>query len=534
MTGRSSSLADLMRRLTRLNRRIPIHPWLLAAYPILQLAAFNITQIHIAEVPRSLLVVTVAAGLGFGALYAILRSPRSTGLVLSAILVLFFSYGHVYAFLKEGDLASLMLGRHRYLAPMYALLFLALLWGIRGTGSNRRSLNAALNVLSVGLLIVPICQISFFIIAGATAETRYARSLEAGPPATGLTPPAELPDIYYIILDGYTRSDALKDDLGYDNSEFQDEMQLLGFYVAECSRSNYKETSSSLTSSLNFRYMSELREEIERQGLSGGDLRGLLKHSEVRRILEALGYQTVSFQTGYVWSEMEDADYYLALSSTPLLSQRLTPFESLLLETTAAKILFDYQHLSLLSRLGGEDFRHRDHVDLQLFVLDQLPRIAKIPGPTFTFAHILIPHPPIVFGPGGEILTDPGFYSGKGGSPINETYLREGYTGEIAFINRRIANISRMILETSDLPPILIIQGDHGLRGQNRFQILNLYHFPDGGSRDLYPTITPVNTFRVMFNVYFDGDYPLMPDLSHDNPEETIQVKEPFPCPPAE
>jgi hypothetical protein len=42
--------------------------------------------------------------------------------------------------------------------------------------------------------------------------------------------------------------------------------------------------------------------------------------------------------------------------------------------------------------------------------------------------------------------------------------------------------------------------------------IFNAYYFPDGGAGDLYPTITPVNSFRLMFNGYFGGEYPLLPD----------------------
>jgi hypothetical protein len=34
----------------------------------------------------------------------------------------------------------------------------------------------------------------------------------------------------------------------------------------------------------------------------------------------------------------------------------------------------------------------------------------------------------------------------------------------------------------------------------------------------LYPTITPVNTFRLVFNDYFGGRYELLPDISYFSP----------------
>ena len=82
------------------------------------------------------------------------------------------------------------------------------------------------------------------------------------------------------------------------------------------------------------------------------------------------------------------------------------------------------------------------------------------------------------------------------------------------------------ILENSDTPPIIIIQGDHGPGAylkwssaeksnlDERFGIINAYYFPEGDQGWLYPSITPVNSFRIMFNRYFEGEYPLLEDES--------------------
>ena len=37
-------------------------------------------------------------------------------------------------------------------------------------------------------------------------------------------------------------------------------------------------------------------------------------------------------------------------------------------------------------------------------------------------------------------------------------------------------------------------------------------YFPDGNCQALYPGITPVNTFPVICNQYFDQEIPLSPD----------------------
>jgi hypothetical protein len=42
---------------------------------------------------------------------------------------------------------------------------------------------------------------------------------------------------------------------------------------------------------------------------------------------------------------------------------------------------------------------------------------------------------------------------------------------------------------------------------------LNVYFLP-GAEKSLYPTITPVNTFRVIFNNYFGQNLQLLKDVS--------------------
>jgi hypothetical protein len=83
----------------------------------------------------------------------------------------------------------------------------------------------------------------------------------------------------------------------------------------------------------------------------------------------------------------------------------------------------------------------------------------------------------------------------------------------VAFAEKRMIKLVKTILDNSNPKPIIILQGDHSYaQGNNRNKILNAYYLPDGGSQKIYPQITPVNTFRLIFNQYFEGNYPLLPD----------------------
>ncbi len=82
-----------------------------------------------------------------------------------------------------------------------------------------------------------------------------------------------------------------------------------------------------------------------------------------------------------------------------------------------------------------------------------------------------------------------------------------------------MVDIIKKIIKESSVPPVIVIQGDHGYEyNQDRVKILNAYYLPNGGKARLYSTLTPVNTFRVIFDQYFGENYPLLPDISYYSP----------------
>ena len=92
------------------------------------------------------------------------------------------------------------------------------------------------------------------------------------------------------------------------------------------------------------------------------------------------------------------------------------------------------------------------------------------------------------------------------------------YTDEIFYLNKRIEEVVDDILENSPTEPVIIIQGDHGSRsGYHLVEyetpgILNAYYLPEYCRSGLYPTITPVNTFRMVFNSCLGADFDLLED----------------------
>ena len=102
-----------------------------------------------------------------------------------------------------------------------------------------------------------------------------------------------------------------------------------------------------------------------------------------------------------------------------------------------------------------------------------------------------------------------------------------GYSSEIQYLNHRLMQVIDTLLEGSATPPIIIIQGDHGPGNyfdmvelddtclKERYSILNAYYFPEQDYDALYPSISPVNSFRVVLNQYFGADFELLDDRSY-------------------
>jgi hypothetical protein len=115
----------------------------------------------------------------------------------------------------------------------------------------------------------------------------------------------------------------------------------MGFYVADCARSDYNYTLGSMTATLNLNYITPLKDQLKEVDYKEFSIWVLLKQSGVRQSLQKLGYQTVAFKTTYAWSELTDAEVYLGPGLQPAFVQTLTPFEMLLLRTSAASIITD-------------------------------------------------------------------------------------------------------------------------------------------------------------------------------------------------
>ena len=336
------------------------------------------------------------------------------------------------------------------------------------------------------------------------------------------------PDIYIIVLDGYAGQDVLKEIYQYDNSEFLGQLETRGFYISRGSHSNYVQTSYSVISLLNFEYLQPWQRSMDYYEY----LVGPILHNRVFEMLQEIGYTTVGFKGATAFSQVANSDIFYN-DSLPL-----NRFETYLLANTPV------EPLAAVLNLG---FRVPDYKTHRRRILDHLRTLETVPetiaGPKITYLHLLAPHPPFVFDEYGNMVEPDRPFSILDGNEFagsTEEYW-QGYRQQITFLNARILEAIDMILEKSDTPPVIILMSDHGPgsmlqwepddyrclweRTNNLYALLLPDHRADPA---LQPGMTPVNTFRIVFNSYFGTSLPMLEDRTYfatwHYPERMIDV----------
>lgn len=508
-----------------MKKHIIFHPVLLALYPILALYGTNFESIRIKQILSSVGITFVTLILLWLLLKYLVRDVDKAAVIVSSFILLFFFYGHflnalqnfLYSRLSVDSQAVILLTSKPALSitlVVWAVLFAFILVLAIKSRSNFRAVTNFLNVFSVVLIGFSVYGIAQNSLSARDSLEKISMMPEAeiGPQGDNDLPlhQAAPVDIYYIILDGYARSDVMANLYDYDNSEFVEFLQENGFYVASQAHSNYNYTYISLTSALNMDYLTQLTGYYEPTETSTFPVQHLFENNALTTLLKPNGYTIVSLPAPTGFLPELPADTQLIPPS------RFNTFDVQLMNTTPLRLVLHDTHYQL----------HREWIDFQF---REIPSLDDAEIPRFVFAHILSPHPPFVFAANGEPINPDWEFSYYDADYFVKWYGREtyiqNYREQSIYVTSRVEAMIRELL-TRDPSPIIILQSDHGPGSQHnglnpdltnvdeRFSILNAYYFPDQNYASLYPEISPVNSFRIVLNQYFGAAYPLLDDKS--------------------
>ena len=483
--------------------KIVFHPILFGIFPVLSLFESNINFTSFSEIilPSTIIIIIIITVWIF--LKKILNSTKKSALIISLLTILFFVYGPTYFTIDDLSIGGNDIGRHMYL--IIPFLGIGIIGSILVIKSKKelKNLTDISNVVSLILIIVILSSISTY-----NFDDTY--SVEIKNMDKIINEEKILPDIYFIMLDGYPGKTSLNHITNYDNQGFLDDLSNQGFFIQNKSYANYPHTFLSIPSILNMKYLDDVIEKFPDGEGSHAIPYKMGSNNQVMNFIKSQGYVTVSFDSGWGFTrDIESADLKLCGDNKIFNSE----------------FMIELIKNSMLNPIYVKLFE-TDAVEMKLCIFDELPKIKdRTNKPVFVFAHIFLPHPPYLFEENGEVreLTNLDFHL-----ETKENLDKNAFVNQLKFTNKKTIEVVTKLLD-SEKQPIIIIQSDHGtaftfngsLKNwekpsnemiEERMDSINFIFLPENKINIFSENITPVNTFSILFNHYFGTNFEIFED----------------------
>ena len=475
-------------------RKRYIYPFLFALYPVLSLYLRNIREVMPARVLPALGISLAIAIVCWPVTGMATRRDGKRSLLLFFFLVLFHFYGVYYGWiagLLPEDSSPLLSHAIAFILPGGSWFFLS--WAVIRSHKVFSTCNRVLQLAVIFLLLWNV--IGILIYHGRSFFSQ--RSLPRQESPYSPKNPRELtnrPDIYCFVLDEFASLESARSLFHYDNSKFAETLRQQGFFVAQNSYSRFRLTEPAIAAILNLGVFDDKKDPYPP-----------IRRNAAASFLKRNGYRIIEFSLQpAMFMEAADQRFHYSLRHASIF---FDDFYRLLCERSLLRFLPDHwrRQKTNFSRY------YRERV-LQVF--EKLPEVVKSPGPKFVFAHIFCPHEPFVFDAQGGPVPTAHFWD-----HADPHYYLQQYM----FVSRKMTEATALILEESVVPPVILIQSDHGYRGSLRLgkqksqipwaeivKVFNALYLPGIDPEQIEPSLSPLNNFRLVFNHYFAGHYPLL------------------------
>jgi len=241
------------------------------------------------------------------------------------------------------------------------------------------------------------------------------------------------------------------------------------------------------------------------------DLYMMIDQNEVMHNFKSMGYKIINFDSSW-WGTR-----FIDIADENICENRTVDYRLLtqIKDTTALPAIKTLDNFFLESLYA----KKREHI---LCELSELPKVREsFDGPLFVFAHLIAPHHPWVFDANGEPVKE---YIPDVGTNYSQNFenRKMAYLDQMKFIDDQTQEIINKLLADTAHEKIIIIQSDHGSRlwpqgitpEEEKIILLgnfNAFYLPDDSGK-IFSQHSNVNTFRILFNTYFNGNYEILED----------------------
>jgi hypothetical protein len=448
--------------------------------------------------------------------YLLSRSPERAALVSVVAVAAFSSLGWVVETLR-GEMPATWINVPNIIVLLYVIIVCDLTAALI---LARHPFAGVVQFLAIMVTVLVVWNVALV----TRALARQGR-LPAPPVAADIVAPAyfaaRTPDIYVIILDKYTGSSMLASGFGFDNRPFEEALRARGFVVPSDPRANYTHTFLALAAMLNVRYLDDLTTHY-------GDLGRwdvaypLIENNRVAAFLRSHGYRVITFPSEFGGTRQNR----YADEQIPVPPAVRSEVYAAWFHTTAGPAL-----AVLGCRILGCHPYAPPYMTGSVDLMDwRFRALARIPTeshrPLFVFAHFLVPHEPYVYGPACEHRSP--YWPER--DDLDPARVRQDYLDQIQCVNQKVLAAVDAIRDRSALPPIILLQADHG-HGRlgrdlpdigraspeairERSSVFAAYLLPGLPSDSVPPGVTAVNVVRLVLRHYFGADSPALPDLT--------------------
>jgi hypothetical protein len=466
-----------------------VHPFMFGLFPILLIYINNIAEISLKSLIIPILVIFGITIFIILCILKISKTLKKSTLTVSFLLLLFFSIGYVQLWLRGYDVFGF---RADSLTILFIPYIFTLFFGIYAIYRihDVTKLTKIISVISIAVILsfVPSAIINSVGLIDSNyffEDIKFRSDIQ--------------PDIYFIVLDGYTGTNSLKNDFEFDNSQFLQSLYDFEFYTPEKHFSNYGWSNLSMASILNMDYIHKYPNYSVNDSLL---LRNLFNNNLVMNTFQSNGYQTFFIDGGAPFRNMYSSEFTLCHDVDNGLLQNL-------IDTSMISIISKWFLVTSWDEIRTCAFMELENVHKQS------------DKPKFVYAHINLPHHPYSYDSNLDLIE---YFEID--EELNEKVSNERYIYQLQYANKKILELIPKLISSSENKLIIIIS-DHGwafthhfkqpLENNEQYLIqrydnFQAFYLPQ--NEKSYNYITPVNIFRTIFNDFFNTDLELVENMA--------------------